>query len=277
MKRIIIKGLLLTVVASLAAWALSITYKNTKPRIDAYAEQEARKAQKEVLPEASKFELVNIGEQEYFIGYDEKGKRVGVSIRTKTQGYSGQIEMLMGFNMKGEITGLKILNQIETPGLGSKIMEGWFSKQFIKLKAENLSFTKEDPQGKIEAVTAATISSRAVLEGAKKLFGLYGDFLGYLKKIEILKYIRDGIYTGEGKGFTGPIIARVTVQNHQIVEIAVLEQQEVIEYWSKIKEKIPQEILEKQNIDVDMVSGATYSSKGLIEAITDALEKGIER
>jgi electron transport complex protein RnfG len=275
MKRIIIRGLLLTVVASLAAWALSLTYKNTKPRIDAYAEQEARKARKEVLRTASKFVPINIEEQEYFIGYDERGKRVGVSIRTKTQGYSGPIEMIMGFDMKGEITGLKILNQIETPGLGSKIMEDWFSRQFIKLKAEDMNFAKEEPQGKIEAVTAATISSRAVLEGAKKLFGLYGDFLKYLGKIEILKYMRDGIYTGEGRGFSGPIRARVTVQNHQIVKIAVLEQQEVIEYWSKIRDKIPQEILEKQNVDVDMVSGATYSSKGLIEAITNALEKGM--
>ncbi|MDH5173678.1 MAG: RnfABCDGE type electron transport complex subunit G [Elusimicrobiota bacterium] len=269
--------LLLTVVASLAAWALSLTYKNTKPRIDAYAEQEARKARKEVLPEASKFELVNTGEQEYFIGYDERGRRVGVSIKTKTQGYSGPIEMIVGFNMKQEITGLKILNQTETPGLGSKIMEDWFSKQFIKLEVEDLSFTGEDPQGKIEAVTAATISSRAVLEGAKKLFGLYDDFLVYLRKIEILKYIRDGSYTGEGKGFSGPIRARVTVRNHQIVEIAILEQQEVIEYWSKIRDEIPQKILEKQNVDVDTVSGATYSGKGLIEAVTNALEKGIER
>ena len=277
MKTIMTRVLLLTVVASLAAWALSLTYKNTKPRIDAYAEQEARKARKEVLPEASKFELVNTGEQEYFIGYDERGRRVGVSIKTKTQGYSGPIEMIVGFNMKQEITGLKILNQTETPGLGSKIMEDWFSKQFIKLEVEDLSFTGEDPQGKIEAVTAATISSRAVLEGAKKLFGLYDDFLVYLRKIEILKYIRDGSYTGEGKGFSGPIRASVTVRNHQIVEIAILEQQEVIEYWSKIRDEIPQKILEKQNVDVDTVSGATYSGKGLIEAVTNALEKGIER
>ncbi|HUW23601.1 MAG TPA: RnfABCDGE type electron transport complex subunit G [bacterium] len=277
MKKIIVRSLLLAIVASLAAWALSLTYKNTKPRIDAYAEQQAREARKEVLPEASEFELVNIGEQEYFIGYDERGKRVGVSIKTKTRGYSGPIEMIMGFDMKGEITGLKILNQIETPGLGSKIVEDWFSKQFIKLKAEDLSFTKEDPHGKVEAITAATISSRAALEGAKELFGLYGDFLEYLKKVEILKYIRDGSYTGEGGGFSGPIRVRVTVQNHRIIRIAILERQEVVEYWSKVREKIPQEILEKQNIDVDIVSGATYSSKGLIEAVTNALEKGIER
>lgn len=275
MKKIIIRSLLLTVVASLAAWALSVTYKNTKPIIDAYAEQQARKARKEVLPEAVEHELLKIGEQEYFIGYDDKRERVGVSIKTKTQGYAGPIEMIIGLNMKGEITGLKILNQIETPGLGSNIMETWFSKQFINLKEEDLSFRKEDPKGKVEAVTAATISSRAVLNGAKKLFGLYGDFLRYLKKIEILKYIHDGSYTGEGRGFSGPIRVRVTVRNHQIVKIAILEQQEVVEYWSRVREKIPQEILEKQHIDVDMVSGATYSSKGLIEAVTNALEKGM--
>lgn len=275
MKRIIIRGLLLTIVASLAAWALSVTYKNTKPIIDAYAEQQARKARKEVLPEAVEHELLKIGEQEYFIGYDDKRERVGVSIKTKTQGYAGPIEMIIGLNMKGETTGLKILNQIETPGLGSNIMETWFSKQFINLKEEDLSFTKEDPKGKVEAVTAATISSRAVLNGAKKLFGLYGDFLRYLKKIEILKYIHEGSYTGEGRGFSGPIRVRVTVRNHQIVKIAILEQQEVVEYWPRVREKIPQEILEKQHIDVDMVSGATYSSKGLIEAVTNALEKGM--
>jgi len=276
MNKTIMKSLLLTVVASLAAWALSVTYMNTKPRIDAYAEQEAREARKEVLPEAVEFEQINIREQEYFIGYDEKRKRAGVCIKTKTQGYSGPIEMLMGFNMKGEITGLKILKQNETPGLGSKIMEDWFSKQFIKLKEEDLKFRKEDPKGKIEAITAATISSRAVVNGAKKLLGFYGDFLRYLKKIEILKYVGDGEYAGEGKGFSGPIKVSVTVQNHRIVKIAILEQQEVVEYWSKVIEKIPQEMLKKQNIDVDAVSGATYSSKGLIEAVTNALEKGME-
>ena len=277
MKKIIMKGLLLTVMASLAAWALSVTYMNTKPIIDAYAEQQARKARKEVLPEASEFKLLNIGGQEYFIGYDERGERVGVTIKTKTRGYSGLIEMIMGFNMKGEITGLKILNQIETPGLGSKIMEPWFSKQFIKLRAEDLILRKENPKGKIEAITAATISSRAVLEGAKKLFLSYGSFLGYLEKIEILKYVLDGSYIGEGRGFSGPIRVSVAVRNHRIVEITILEQQEVVEYWSKVREKMPTEILEKQNIDVDMVSGATYSSKGLIEAVTNALEKGMKR
>jgi len=276
MRKIIMRGLLLTAFASLAAWALSVTYINTKPRIDAYIEQMAREARKEVLPEAGEFKLVNIGEKEYFVGYNERKNRIGVTIKTKTRGYSGPIEMLMGFNMKGEITGMKILNQTETPGLGSRITEDWFGKQFTKLKQEDLSLKKEDPKGKIEAITAATISSRAVLDGAKKLFGLYGDFLGYLKRIEILKYVRDGDYTAEGKGFSGPIRAVVTVQNHRIVKITVLEQQEVVEYWSKVREKIPQEMLEKQNIDVDIISGATYSSKGLIEAVTDALEKGIE-
>ena len=275
MKKIIMRGLLLTVVASLAAWGLSLTYKSTKPIIDAYAEQQARKARKEVLPEAVEHELLKMGEQEYFFGYDEKKERVGVSIKTKTQGYAGTIEMIMGFNMKGEIAGLKILNQIETPGLGSKIMEDWFSKQFIKLKEEDLSFRKEDPKGKIEAITAATISSRAVVKGAKKLFGFYGDFLIYLKKIEILIHVRNGSYTSEGRGFSGPIRARVIVRNHRIVKIIILEQQEVVEYWSKVRMKMPQEILEKQNIDVDVVSGATYSSKGLIEAVTNALEKGM--
>jgi electron transport complex protein RnfG len=276
MNKTIVKSLLLTVVASLAAWALSVTYMNTKPKIDAYAEQEARGARTEVLPEAVEFEQINIGEQEYFIGYDEKKKRVGVCIKTKTQGYSGPIEMLMGFNMKGEITGLKILKQNETPGLGSKIMEDWFSKQFIKLKEGDLKLKKEDPRGKIEAITAATISSRAVVNGAKKLSGFYGDFLRYLKKKEILKYISDGDYVGEGKGFSGPIKVSVTVQKHKIVKIAILEQQEVVEYWSKVREKIPQEIMEKQSMDIDGVSGATHSSKGLIEAVTDALEKGLE-
>jgi electron transport complex protein RnfG len=276
MKTIIMRSLLLTAAASLAAWALSVTYMNTKPRIDAYAEQEARRARKELLPQASEFKPITIGEQEYFIGYDERGKRVGVCIKTRTRGYSGPIEMLMGFNMKGEITGLKILQQNETPGLGSRITEDWFIKQFVKLKAEDLSFRKGDPKGKIEAITAATISSRAVLEGAKKLFGSYGEFLGYLRKTEILKYVPDGSYTGEGRGFSGTIKVTIDVQNHRIVKITILEQQEVVEYWSKVREKIPKEILGKQNIDVDMVSGATYSSKGLIEAITNALEKGME-
>jgi len=277
MKKIIMSSLLLTIVSSLAAWTLSMTYRNTKPRIDAFLKEEARKARTEVLPEASEFESVSTSGQEYFIGYDDKGKRIGAAIKTNIRGYSAPIEMLTGFNMTGEITRVKILKQEETPGLGARIMEKWFIDQFSKLKEENLSFRRDNPKGKIDGITAATISSRAVVEGAKKSFALYGELLTYLKKMEIVKYVPDGTYVGEGKGFSGPIRVSITLRNHRILEIAILEQQEVVEYWSKVKETVPKKILEKQNIDVDAVSGATYSSKGLIEAVSNALGKGLEK
>lgn len=93
-------------------------------------------------------------------------KILGWVVKSSGQGYADKIELLIGFNpsMK-EITGLFILDQKETPGLGNKIMHFDFRKQFISKKTDQPLFptkiTTSAPNA-IDAITGATISTRSV-------------------------------------------------------------------------------------------------------------------
>lgn len=83
----------------------------------------------------------------------------------------------------------------------------------------------------------------------------------------------DGTYEGEGTGFGGPVDVKVTIENGQIqnIEITSAEKEDGT-YLDTAKSIIPQ-ILDAQTPEVDVISGATFSSTGIKEAVVDALEK----
>lgn len=88
-------------------------------------------------------------------------------------------------------------------------------------------------------------------------------------------FYRDGVYTGTGTGFEDFIRVQVTIENHQITEIKITESSEDEPYFSEGKGVIAS-ILEKQSPEVDAISGATYSSEGIKEAVRKALNSAIE-
>lgn len=83
----------------------------------------------------------------------------------------------------------------------------------------------------------------------------------------------DGTYEGEGTGFGGPVDVKVTIKNGQINNIEIISaESEDGTYLETAKGVIPK-ILEAQTAEVDVMSGATFSSTGIKEAVSDALEK----
>ncbi len=96
----------------------------------------------------------------------KKGATSGWIIRSSGQGYADKIELLIGFDPHMKfITGLFILEQKETPGLGNKITHESWRDQFLNIETEyTLSAVKSgaDNPGEIDAITGATISSRSV-------------------------------------------------------------------------------------------------------------------
>ena len=82
----------------------------------------------------------------------------------------------------------------------------------------------------------------------------------------------DGIYTAEAMGFEGQITVQVTVAEDKITDITILSAEDEEEYLSRSKQVIPA-ILEGQSPNVDTVSGATYSSTGILNAVKLALAK----
>lgn len=80
-------------------------------------------------------------------------------------------------------------------------------------------------------------------------------------------------YEGIGAGFKGDIKVLVGLSNDKITNIKVVEYKDDEKWFLRAKEQIIPDILEAQSTDVDVVSGATFSSKGIIEAVNDALGK----
>lgn len=85
---------------------------------------------------------------------------------------------------------------------------------------------------------------------------------------------KDGVYTGTGEGFRGTTQVQVTVEDGYIADIAVLSFQDDREFFQKAQSAVINDILAEQTSDVDAVSGATFSSNGIMEAVADALGSG---
>jgi len=97
---------------------------------------------------------------------------VGTAVQTYTnKGFSGHISIMVGFKADGVINDIAVLEHKETPGLGTKMTEPKFKDQFKNLNIAQLPEKKvkvKKDQGTIEAITAATISSRAFCDAVQR-------------------------------------------------------------------------------------------------------------
>jgi Na+-translocating ferredoxin:NAD+ oxidoreductase subunit G len=97
------------------------------------------------------------------------GAYAGAAFESETDGYGGPIRLMVGVRADGSVNGIEILlADKETPGLGSKIREPAFRKQFMGRGAADTKWceVKKDG-GELDAITGATISSRAVAKAVK--------------------------------------------------------------------------------------------------------------
>ena len=83
---------------------------------------------------------------------------------------------------------------------------------------------------------------------------------------------KDGTYTGEGDGFKGTVKVQVKIKNSKIKSVKIVSHEDDAPYFNKAK-KLTSTVVKKQTTDVDTVSGATYSSNGILSAIDNALSK----
>lgn len=108
-----------------------------------------------------------MGDHAVYRARDAQGEQVGWVIAASGQGFADRIELLVGVDRElTRITGLYILDQKETPGLGNKIVEDVWRGQFVaKPLAKPLSVVKTAPSddSEVQGVTGATISSESVV------------------------------------------------------------------------------------------------------------------
>ena len=165
MKETIKLGKYLFIICAVAGVTLAGTNYFTIKKIVSQKLKAENAALKEVLPVAFCFEVKNNFPKN---GFDEKNNIVGYVLKVTATGYSSQIEALVGLDRDFKVTGVKILSQTETPGLGSKISEKYFLSQFIGKFSEKIILKKDDKAGEINGITSATISSRAITDAIRK-------------------------------------------------------------------------------------------------------------
>jgi electron transport complex protein RnfG len=169
----------LLLISAVMAAALGFVYSMTKEPIEKANKAKEIQAIKEVLPAFDNDPTVEVKVVEGLTFYpaSKDGKSVGVAVKTYTdKAFSGRFDMMVGFNPDGSIHNTVILDQKETPGLGTKMKEPKFKDQFNGLNIATLSGkevkVKKDG-GPIDAITAATITSRAYCDGVQKAYILY--------------------------------------------------------------------------------------------------------
>lgn len=189
--------LALTVIALVASGLMALMYNVTSEPIAKSKEQKSVDAIKAVLPDFDKIENDTANDLAIFKAYNANGDFIGAAVESySNNGFGGQIKVMVGFDANGNITEYSVLDQKETPGLGTK-MVSWFRPQVAKEKSliekafgfevksaekqssiigknpavNNMTVSKDG--GEIDAITASTISSRAFLESIRTAYNAY--------------------------------------------------------------------------------------------------------
>ena len=148
--------LALSLICLAISGALALTNSITEPVIVDAAKQRAEEIRAQILPEAEDFEQLELdGFPSYVAEAYASTNDVGYIIIAVTNGYGGDMKVIIGLTPSGEVIQSRVLEHSETKGLGSKVAEAPFSDQFIGIH--------KNWQGTIEGITGATISTNAYI------------------------------------------------------------------------------------------------------------------
>ncbi len=166
--------IVLTAISLVSGAALAFTYGRTKPVLEELNRRKKVQAVAEVVegftnvPTDDAYILGDFPGLELYPAFDG-GTDVGTAVRSfSPNGYGGPVEIMIGFDADGVITGVSVLSHTETPGLGAKMTEPGFLSQFMGFDPGRATLAVTKDGGDIDALTAATISSRAFCEAAQR-------------------------------------------------------------------------------------------------------------
>ncbi len=168
MKTIISMLLTLSLIGIVAGGGLAKVNAWAEPLIAANKKAETERAIFLVQSVGKSYELVPNLKFTLYRVFDEAKQPIGYSLPWEGNGFQGKIGLMIGLSVDlTTITSIEILEQVETPGLGTKVTEDPFRKQFSGMKAEpRVEWVKGAPPTKpteIQTITGATISSKAVV------------------------------------------------------------------------------------------------------------------
>lgn len=196
MNKIIKNTVILTIITLAAGVALGGVYEITKAPIAKAQEQAKQEAYKQVFSDADSFDALDVDEKEAaeavktagvdgaFINEAAEAKQGAETIgyivtATDKNGYGGDIQVSVGIGADGTVSGIAILSISETAGLGMKAAEPEFYGQYADKKTESFYVSKDGGEGEeIEAISGATITTRAVTGAVNAALGYFQNVLG---------------------------------------------------------------------------------------------------
>jgi len=164
LKRILGIAIPLIIVCIISGVALTASYDLTKGRIDAVEQEKITESLSIIFPGASFTEM-----NDYYSA-TMGGEVIGYAFIAEGKGYSSTIRTMVGFYPNGTISRIHVVSQSETPGLGTMIAEPDFTNQFSGKRIEDVRLSQDG--GVIDAITGATISSRAITDTVRERAGV---------------------------------------------------------------------------------------------------------
>jgi electron transport complex protein RnfG len=161
--------LTLSLIGTLSGAVLALVNNWAAPLIAQRAREAKEAAIFMVQPGAVSYERAPLENLEVYRVFDEAGAPLGYSMVTSSTGFQSEIKLMIGISADlNTIIAIEILDQKETPGLGTLITEPEFKDQFSGLATlPNVAWVKgvaPDAPNEVQTITGATISSRAVVE-----------------------------------------------------------------------------------------------------------------
>ena len=223
----------------------------------ANAEKELGEMISYLLPGGGEFEEIEYKGTDSKITNVYKGEG-GYVLAMTANGYVDEIKLLVAVDNEGVVKGYTVRDIHDTYGLGLGVQDDLFFLVGLMNSKGDLAVNSN-----IDAVTGATIStytSNGIINAVKNALDSAGGGSGAL--------------TGTADGFIGPITVAVTMDGDTITAVEVISNSETIEIAGGALEQIPAAIVAANSPDVDVVSGATYTSNGIINAVKNALAGG---
>lgn len=173
-------------------------------------------------------------------------------------GFSGKIKVSVVIKNQ-TIRSINILSNSDDEAFFNRAKEGVTASIIAKQSTD------------VDTVSGATYSSRGIINAVKDaLSSSDGEEQTVVAKGDFA--LNDGYYEGTGNGFAGPVKLFIEIKDKSIIGIYIVKTSDDAGFFNRAKEGVTASILEKQSTDVDTVSGATYSSRGIIEAVSNAIE-----
>ncbi len=175
-KSIVLPAVVLLLTAGIITALLAGTNTLTKDKIAQQNEKKQIETLQTVLPPFDEYETgTSKNGNQYYISKAKDGEIIGYAFITANNGYGGAVSVMTGITTDNKISGVAILEHGETPGLGANAAKEDFRNQYKQdiPESNKLAVTKDG--GTIDAITGATITSRAVTNSVNDAIALYNE------------------------------------------------------------------------------------------------------